>query len=126
MTNWLVRHGWEVGVFSVGMLLAGLIAVPIVIRRLPTDHFVTERSQRLTSPVLWLLRQIAGWLLIVAGIAMLVLPGQGILTILLGLSLVDFPMRKRAERMVLRSRKVQAMMQWMRLRGHKPPLRFPD
>ena len=126
MTDWLARHAWEVGVFSVGMLLAGLIAVPIVVRRLPTDHFVTERTQRLTSPVLWLLRQILGWLLIVAGIAMLVLPGQGILTMLLGLSLVDFPMREAAERMVLRSRKVQATMQWMRLRGNKPPLVFPD
>lgn len=44
------------------------------------------------------LRNVLGAILLVAGIAMLVLPGQGVPTILISLGLMNFPGKYRLER----------------------------
>ena len=44
-------------------------------------------------PLLLIAKNLLGFVLIVAGIAMLVLPGQGLLTIVVGVVLMNFPGR---------------------------------
>jgi len=61
--------------------------------------------------------------LILAGVAMLVLPGQGMLTIVLGIMLLNFPGKYRLERRVARMRPVARSINWMRARGGHPPLK---
>ena len=120
-------------VASVAMVVLGVLLVPVVVARLPADHFVAERprpgSFRDRHPVirvlLVVLKNAFGVLLVLAGIAMLVLPGQGVLTILFGLALVDLPGKHRAERWILRREPVQKALQWIRRRAKKPPLSFP-
>jgi UPF0716 family protein affecting phage T7 exclusion len=70
-------------------------------------------------------RNVLGALLIIAGIAMLVLPGQGILTILVGLSIVDLPIKHRIMRWLLQQPKVRDGIQHLRESGGKPPLVIP-
>ena len=57
-----------------------------------------------------------------AGIIMLALPGQGILTILVGLMLVDFPGKYGAERWVVGQRSVLKGINWIRTKSGKPRL----
>lgn len=120
-------------VASVVMVVLGVLLVPVVVARLPADHFAAERprpgSFRDRHPVirvlLVVLKNALGVLLVLAGIAMLVLPGQGILTILFGLAFVDLPGKHRMEMWILRRKPVQKALQWIRRRAKQPPLRFP-
>ncbi|MBX3219481.1 MAG: hypothetical protein KF795_03110 [Labilithrix sp.] len=113
-----------IGIVSVAMFVGTLAALPWFVRRLPADHFVRPPPKR------GLARRIAqnlvGSTFIAAGIAMLVLPGQGIVTILIGLSIVDLPIRRRAVRWLLRQPAIEQAVQRLRERDGKPPLVIPE
>jgi len=107
---------------SVVLFVGTLIAVPIVCVRLPSDYFVRPRepgSMRTAT-----LRTIAACILILAGIAMLVLPGQGLLTILIGVSLLDFPCKRRWQRRLLTRPAVLRALNGIRSRAGKDPFRM--
>jgi len=67
-------------------------------------------------------KNVLGYAFIVAGIIMLVLPGQGMLTILIGITLVNFPGRYRLERWFVSRRPVLRSINWLRRRAGQPPL----
>jgi len=52
-------------------------------------------------------------------------PGQGILTILIGLSLLDFPGKRNLELKLIRLRTVRKAINWIRARAQQPPLELP-
>lgn len=127
-----------VALFSVGLItllvFAGtLLAVPFVVARMPSDYFVADKTDpaRLRTRhrflrILWLVaKNMIGWLLVVAGIGMLVLPGQGILTILIGLMLASFPGKKALQCRLIRIGRVHRAVNWLRKRAHQPPLQIP-
>jgi hypothetical protein len=118
---------------SVAVFVGAIAIVPLVVVRIPADYFSHERrgrrEYRSLHPVLWwtwsIVRTVSGAALVLAGIAMLVLPGQGILTILAGLSLLEFPGKYRLERWIARRRPVLAAINGLRRRFGRDPLR-PD
>jgi hypothetical protein len=122
---------WALGVFSAVSFVGSLVAIPLVVARLPVDHFVAphEAADWVTSSVarrLWLvLKNLFGILLIAGGIIMLVLPGQGVLTILLGVAIMDLPGKWRVMRALARRPEVMKALNWMRERAQKPPLTPP-
>ena len=69
-------------------------------------------------------RNVLGWMFVLAGIAMLVLPGQGLLSIIAGLVLIDFPGKRRFERRLLASHVVRDAMNWLRRQGRPAALRL--
>ena len=80
----------------------------------------------------WLVRALAlvgknviGYGLILAGILMLFLPGQGILTLVTGLLLVDYPGKFRLERKIVTTPAVLESLNWLRKKANKPPLLTP-
>jgi hypothetical protein len=115
---------------SIGLFAIGVISVPFAIARLPADYFVRESGSSQPEPpslkrkLLKPLRNVLGVLLVLAGIAMLVLPGQGILAILLGLSMVDFPGKRKLLLRIVKTRGVQRVVAAIRRRAHKPPLQL--
>lgn len=56
---------------------------------------------------------------------MLVLPGQGLVTILAGLLLLDFPGKFKLERALVRQPAVMNALNWIRVRRGRPPLQVP-
>jgi hypothetical protein len=78
---------------SVLMFAGSLAAVPWLIGRAPRDFFTRdERTHKSTlSLPLKLLKNLGGLVLAGAGVAMLLLPGQGILTLVVGVALLDIP-----------------------------------
>jgi hypothetical protein len=96
---------------------------------LPADHFVAssdERRQRRTLGQ-WLLRigkNLLGVVFVLAGVAMLVLPGQGLLTILIGLLLVEFPGKRRCELALIKRPAIRSFLDGMRQRRGRAPFRF--
>jgi hypothetical protein len=111
------------GIASVAMFVAMVIAVPIVVSRLPADYFVRpEEKHSLPKKIV---RNVLGALLIAAGIAMLVLPGQGIITILFGLSIIDLPVKRRIFRWLLQRRGVEKAVQLLREKAGQPAFIIP-
>ena len=120
------------GVGSLVMFVIGVVAVPIVLAKLPVDYYSRPaRDARPTRPT-WLgwlgflARNLFGVLLVLSGILLLVLPGQGILTVALGLMLLDFPGRARLERKIVGRPRVFAAINALRRRARRPPLEMPD
>ena len=57
---------------------------------------------------------------------MLVLPGQGVLTILIGLTLLDFPGKRRLEIWIIQRRSIRLGIDRVRKRAGRPSLILPD
>jgi len=122
------------GLLSIVTFVGSLIAVPWIIARLDREFFIRHRQRvekrRQQHPALTFLaavvRNLAGLLLLIAGIAMLVLPGQGVLTMLIGLSLMDFPGKHWLLERAVANRKVQHALNWLRRKEGKEEFIFPQ
>lgn len=130
--DWQLLATWVFGL-SILMFVGSLIVVPIAVTRMPADYFVSRqvrKSWRGTNPVArygWLvLKNTIGYVLVLAGIAMLILPGQGMATIFVGLMLLDFPGKRRLESKIVRKRPVLRAINWIRARAGRPPVILPD
>ena len=115
------------------MLVLTAIGIPFAIVRLPEDYLVNDGQagwlDKQPAVVRWGLRifkNLLGVVLVILGIVMLVLPGQGILSIVLGLSLVDFPGRHALQCKLIRRPKVIDSINWIRRKFHRPSLILPD
>ena len=114
------------------MFIGSLLAVPWLILRMAPDYFIRHRLKVIRrhcrhpalTVVLFSLRNVLGLSLLTAGITMLLLPGQGILTMLIGLSLLDFPGKYRLFDKVVRIKKVQRSLNWIRKKGGRENLLF--
>ena len=141
MLDWLTRtiHGWGLGwgevAFGVALSLVtffGSIAVvTLVLVRLPANYFHSSHGREFLPerhPVLRALgvvaKNLAGVVLVVAGVIMSLpgVPGQGILTILLGVMLLDFPGKRDLEARLVRRPRVFRSINALRARFDKPPL----
>lgn len=111
---------------SVLTLLLGLVALPWVLVRLPI-HLLVGPPRRIAPrhPALAVLRNIAGGVVLLAGVLMLVLPGQGVLTILAGLLLMDFPGKHRLVQKLVGRPTVFRTVNGLRRRVGAPPLLAP-
>ena len=110
--------------------IANVDAVPYIIARLPTDYFLTIHSsfppRTRWSRLRGVARNIVGFSIILIGLLMLVLPGQGMLTILIGACLLDIPGIRRLKTRLLRRSRVQAGIDWIRIKCGKPRMSWPS
>lgn len=114
----------------IGTFLLNLGIVSVILVKLPKDHFKHEKSKGVTGSnatvrVLKIIgKNIAGWLLIALGVVLSVpgVPGQGLLTILLGVMLVDFPGKHRLEQKLLSRPGIINTINRLRGRFGKPAL----
>lgn len=67
---------------------------------------------------------IIGVFLLLCGILMLVLPGQGLITMLIGLSLIPFPGKDKFEQNLLARKSVRSSLNWIRVKANKEPFIF--
>ena len=123
--------GWLTAA-SAAMLLGSAVVVPWIVVRIPSDFFAEDR--RPTSrfafehPILrlsfFVVRNVVGVLLLLAGIAMLLLPGQGLLTLVVALVVLDFPGKHQLERRIVRIKPLLNSINWLREKADVPPLRM--
>jgi len=105
-----------------------------VLLRLPADHFVRPRRswREAWSGSIWrklgtAARNLAGIVALLAGGVMAIpgVPGPGLLTILLGCYLLDFPGKLRLQRRVLQTPQLRRKVDRLRARSGRPALQFP-
>ncbi len=107
---------------------AGGLAVVVA---LPADHFTDARAARPVPPqhplLLWTIlvsKNLLGLLVLPLGVVMALplVPGPGLVFILIGLSLLNFPGKRRLERALVSRRSVLRFFNETRARFGKPPL----
>lgn len=119
---------------SVVMFFGSLAAIPVLLARMPADYFARSESpftswrrrHPVAGGVLLVARNVLGVVLLLAGLAMMVLPGQGIITVLVALTLLNFPGKRKLELWIIRRRQVRSAIDWIRRRAGRPPLVVPD
>ncbi|HVS01498.1 MAG TPA: VanZ family protein [Thermoanaerobaculia bacterium] len=118
------------------LLAAGLAGVVLFAVKLPAAYFLGEEPPKPLwadeHPVVrWtgrILKNLAGLVAVALGLvlAMPGVPGPGLLTILLGVMLLDFPGKRRLERWIIRRQAVRGFVDRVRCRYGKPPLVLED
>lgn len=123
-----------IGSLSLLTLVVSAIVAPMIIRRMPHDYFLENGENteaiRKEHPVLRLLflilKNLVGGILFLGGIIMLLTPGQGVLTLLIGLMMMNFPGKRRFEIWLIRLGPLNRAINWIREKGGKKPLELPD
>ncbi len=121
------------GIVSTITFFLSLLIIPWIVCKLDDDFFLhlhEHKKMEDQHPVIFILLRILrysfGAILLVAGLLMLFLPGQGLLTIILGISLLDFPGKQKAIDGLLHLHPLQNGLNWIREKGAESPFVFTD
>ena len=134
--EWLLSHTpilWWFGVLSIVTFVGTLIIIPILVIRIPTHYFMynehwqlPQQKPQITMRLLGLIcKNLLGLVFVLAGLVMLVLPGQGIITILIGLMLMNFPGKHSLEQRLVRQPAVLRSLNWIRAKAGQRSLVVP-
>jgi hypothetical protein len=124
--NWL----WGLALSAV-LFLGSMAVVTVVVVGWSTDHFKRSGQQPFWADRHPLVRvvgrigkNLAGLVVVALGIIMALpgVPGQGILTALIGLTLLDFPGKRALERKLIARQPVMKAINRLRSRFHRPAL----
>ena len=119
---------------SVIFFVGTLIAIPFILVRLSADYFdvrVPRPWMQDHHPVLrvagHIVKNAVGAVFVFAGFLMLFLPGQGVLTMLIGISMLDFPGKRKIEAKLIGQPTVLSVINALRRkRGKSPLILAPD
>ncbi|WP_295628926.1 PGPGW domain-containing protein [uncultured Nitrosomonas sp.] len=119
----------DLTIASIIGFIASLVAIPWILIRLPSDYFdlrVPRHWMKDHHPVLRIIGRIiknmVGFVFLLAGFLMLFLPGQGLLTILIGISCLDFPNKRRLEAKIIGQPALLNIINALRHKFSQPPL----
>ena len=122
---------WWLAVASIITFIVTLIVVPMLVVRITSDYFSHREHSKTSSysdqhpvvkGILLTGKNVLGYVFIMIGIVMLFIPGQGILTIVAGLTLMNFPGKYRLGRWLVVRRPVLRSINWLRQRSKRNPL----
>jgi len=109
--------------------IGSLIAIPWILIRLSSDYFDTRVPRHWMKdhhPVLriigLIIKNVIGVVFLIVGFLMLFLPGQGLLTMLIGISFMDFPNKRKLEARIIGQPTILNTINRMRYKFNKPPL----
>lgn len=115
-------------VVSIIGFIGSLVAIPWILIRLPSDYFdirVPRHWMKDHHPALrtigLIVKNIAGSIFLIAGFLMLFLPGQGLLTMLIGISFMDFPNKRKLEARIVGQSAFLKAVNAMRQKFNKLP-----
>lgn len=122
---------WLPALTASGLVMAvvSFFAIPWFLVRLPADYFLLSYHPREhrgpLAWIVWLTRNVIALLLLLTGIVMLVLPGQGLLTVFIAIMISTFPGKYRLQTAIIRRPGVFRAVNWIRRRYHHEPLQYP-
>ena len=132
LEQWLGQHTGLLGVvaaLSIGLLLLSIVVTPRLVARLPRDYLQREAVRAQSSQPRRLLigafKAVIGTVLIAIGLVMLIAPGPGLVTLLIGISIAPFPGKYPLFRRIAAQQSVYNSLNWMRKRHGQGPLLHP-
>ena len=120
------------GVISLFTFVVSLLSLPWLVSRIPEDYFLPKRRQPtdwkeqhpLIRSLLLIGKNLLGAILLAGGFLMLFLPGQGLLTIAMGLLLMDYPGKFKLERRIATVPAIFNGLNWLRAKAKHPAVAF--
>ena len=116
------------GSISLFIFLFSLLTIKWLVALIPEDYFINRKISKVRSnnPALWyivlIVKNMIGYSLVLGGIMMLVLPGQGVFTIIIGLMLSNYPGKYAIEKKFIAIPSILKSINWLRNKSNKPPL----
>jgi len=129
LNAWLVQSEAflvSLGIVSIFLFVFSLLTLPWLITLLPSDYFqrpIHHESWGMLRKPSNVIRNVLGLFIVLSGILMLILPGQGLLTIFLGVAIMNFPGKYALERRIISHRGVLQTVNWMRQKAGKETLK---
>ena len=120
-----------IGLASVLMFFGSIAVAWILVVRIPTDYFTNPKPreknnrQPLINGLKFVTANLIGLGLLVAGLIMLLTPGQGIMFIFLGIVVMDFPGKRKLVRRMLGNEKILTLINRIRNKAGKASLETP-
>jgi len=122
---------WWIGALSIATFVGTLIIIPILVVRIPADYF--KRKKQKPKPcyknqhaaicfIGLFFKNLFGAIFVLAGVAMLFLPGQGFITILIGIMMLNFPGKFALQLRIVQQPTVLRAINWMRMKVNRPAL----
>ena len=117
---------------SLFIFFFSILAINFLIKMIPVDYFDSSKRElspfKTSNPIIWLIlfitKNVMGYLLIIGGILMLVLPGQGLLTIFLGLIFSDYPGKYKLEKRFITIKPIYRYINWVRKKSDIEPIKL--
>lgn len=128
---WVTSHLMEIVILSGITLIGSIVSIGALVIYLPTDYFTREKHVSVVgNPILRILlrilKNIFGVIALLIGFLMLIGPGQGVLTILVGVILCDFPRKRQVERKLIGRPALLNAANKFRARYNRPPILLND
>jgi hypothetical protein len=119
-----------VGLFLFSLTIS-FVSIAIVLVKIPANYFSSHYKQDFLPDSSWavrwgavILKNILGVMLVILGLLLSLpgVPGQGLLTILLGLIMIDIPGKRPLEAKIIKRPTILAAANKLRARYNKEPL----
>lgn len=125
-------------IITTTIAIAYFIVMSYIITKMDKHYFIRRQPSKIDvfSPphltfiysnltkLLKIVKIIIGMCLLLIGLVMLVLPGQGLITILIAFSLLPFPGKNKLEQNILSRKSVRSSLNWIRIKANKDPFIF--
>jgi len=126
-------HLWAlpIAVVSVALFVLSLFLTPYIVARIPADYYSDNHDHQslrkskhrtLVEFILVSIKNVLGALLLLLGIIMIFGPGPGMLIILFGLSIMNFPGKCQLERWIISRPGILQGVNTIRRKHGQPPL----
>ena len=134
-SDWLPDFTWKKVIIGALLMVVTFVVatsvVTLVVVKLPATYFHPSHDRDLWSDrhraIRWtglVIKNLGGLILVLLGIAMSLpgVPGPGVLTILFGIMLLDFPGKRRLEYKLVSHPRVLKAINQVRQKYNSPPL----
>ena len=118
------------GSISLFVFLFSLLSIKWLVSLIPEDYFINKKDSKINTNniLIWytvlIFKNLIGYSLILGGIMMLVLPGQGLFTIIIGLMMSNYPGKYSIEKKFIAIPTILKSINWLRRKSNKPPIRI--
>lgn len=117
-------------ILGVLLLVISLVATPWLISRLPNDYLIKaglrEKPRGFIRTVIYCVRAVIGLILVILGFVLMLTPGPGLVVLIVGISLAEFPGKERLLVSIATQPSVLKSLNWMRTRRGKQPFDYPS
>ena len=135
MPVWLREHAWWFAILSGALGLVFALSGYAVLMRLPEDYFLYPGENAAASghrsagrAISLIARNLGGISMIAIGgvLSLPLVPGPGLILVILGLSLTSFPGKQKLKLRLLRAPLTLTVVNWLRSKAGRKPLRLPS
>jgi len=111
--------------------IGSLVVIPWVLIKIPPDYFLADKRKKcpwghcppIIRLIVLIIKNILGVILMLSGIIMLFTPGQGLLTIIGGIILMDFPHKYKLIRWIIKNSNILKFINKLRVKANQEPLK---